>query len=119
MRKKLLWTVVVLVLIAAVLVGAYFLICPDGTDQNPEQHTEQNTEQFSEQTEKIPEPTEKKTDYNVVIVHKDGTKKEMTLEIVFDERPQQTEDMPAQQTPMPNEGSYDEWFDYFRRFFGN
>lgn len=81
MRKKLLWTVVVLVLIAAVLVGAYFLICPDGTDQNPEQHTEQNTEQFSEQTEKIPEPTEKKTDYNVVIVHKDGTKKEMTLEI--------------------------------------
>jgi len=45
--------------------------------------------------------------------------KEMTLEIVFDERPQQTEDTtPQQQTPMPNEGSYDEWFDYFRRFFG-
>lgn len=69
MRKKLLWTVVVLVLIAVVLVGAYFLIRPDGTDQNPEQ------------TENILEPAEKKTDYNVVIVHKDGTKKEMTLEI--------------------------------------
>jgi len=45
--------------------------------------------------------------------------KEMTLEITFDERPQQTEDTaPQQQSPMPNEGSYDEWFDYFRRYFG-
>ena len=44
--------------------------------------------------------------------------KEMTLEITFDERPQQTEDPNPQQSPMPNEGSYDEWFDYFRRYFG-
>ena len=45
--------------------------------------------------------------------------KEMTLEITFDERPQQTEDTaPQQQAPMPNEGNYDEWFDYFRRYFG-
>jgi len=45
--------------------------------------------------------------------------KEMTLEITFDERPQQTEEDPSQQqAPMPNEGSYDEWFDYFRRYFG-
>ena len=45
--------------------------------------------------------------------------REMTLEITFDERPQQTEDSASQQqTPMPNEGSYDEWFDYFRRYFG-
>ena len=44
--------------------------------------------------------------------------KEMTLEITFDERPQQTEESTPQQTPMPNEGSYDEWFDYFRRYFG-
>ena len=45
--------------------------------------------------------------------------KEMTLEIVFDERPQQTEDpAPLQPSSMPNEGSYDEWFDYFRRYFG-
>ena len=44
---------------------------------------------------------------------------EMTLEITFDERPQQTEEPASQQqTPMPNEGSYDEWFDYFRRYFG-
>jgi len=45
--------------------------------------------------------------------------KEMTLQITFDERPQQTEDTtPQQQSPMPNEGSYEEWFDYFRRYFG-
>ena len=44
---------------------------------------------------------------------------EMTLEITFDERPQQTEEPASQQqSPMPNEGSYDEWFDYFRRYFG-
>ena len=43
--------------------------------------------------------------------------KEMTLEIIFDERPQQTEEPATQQSPMP-EGSYDEWFDYFRRYFG-
>ena len=45
--------------------------------------------------------------------------KEMTLEITFDEKPQQTEEPASQQqSPMPNEGSYDEWFDYFRRYFG-
>ena len=45
--------------------------------------------------------------------------KEMTLEITFDERPQQTEETaPQTQSPMPNEGNYDEWFDYFRRYFG-
>ena len=45
--------------------------------------------------------------------------KEMTLEITFDERPQETEDSAQQQATMPNEGNYDEWFDYFRRFFGD
>ena len=45
--------------------------------------------------------------------------REMTLQITFDERPQQTEEETSQQqSPMPNEGSYDEWFDYFRRYFG-
>lgn len=45
--------------------------------------------------------------------------REMALEIVFDERPRQTDDIPApQQAPMPSEGSYDGWFDYFRRYFG-
>ncbi len=45
--------------------------------------------------------------------------KEISVEITFDERPQQTESTaPQQSAPMPNEGSYDEWFDYFRRYFG-
>ena len=44
---------------------------------------------------------------------------EKTVEITFDEKPQQTEDTtPTQEVPQPNEGSYDEWFDYFRRYFG-
>ena len=44
---------------------------------------------------------------------------EKTLEITFDERPQQTEDpAPEQDASLPSEGSYDEWFDYFRRYFG-
>ena len=44
---------------------------------------------------------------------------EMTLDIIFDERPQQTEEPASQQqSPMPSDGSYDEWFDYFRRYFG-
>lgn len=88
MGKKILWTVIVLVLIAAVAVGAYFFLRPDTPSQPPEQATEQTaaknpaqTEQIPEQTEQIPEPTEKKTDFNVVIVHKDGTQKEMTLKI--------------------------------------
>ena len=88
MGKKILWTVIVLVLIAAVAVGAYFFLRPDTPAQPPEQATEQTaaknpaqTEQIPEQTEQIPEQTEKKTDFNVVIVHKDGTQKEMTLKI--------------------------------------
>jgi hypothetical protein len=44
---------------------------------------------------------------------------EMTVEITFDERPQQAEEPDSAQDPsQPNEGSYDEWFDYFRRYFG-
>ena len=44
---------------------------------------------------------------------------EMTVEITFDEKPQQDENAASQQnTPQPSEGSYDEWFDYFRRYFG-
>ena len=45
--------------------------------------------------------------------------KEMTLEIVFDEKPQQTgEDASQPEASRPSEGSYEEWFDYFRRYFG-
>ena len=44
---------------------------------------------------------------------------ELSLEITFDEKPQQTETAPQTKEPtVPNEGSYSEWFDYFRRYFG-
>ena len=44
-----------------------------------------------------------------ILGHTQIAGREMTLEIVFDERPQQTEDPAAQQSPMPDEGSYEEW----------
>ena len=44
---------------------------------------------------------------------------EKTVEITFDERPQQTESTTPTPAPsQPNEGNYNEWFDYFRRYFG-
>ena len=44
---------------------------------------------------------------------------EKSLEITFDEKPQQTEETtPTQEVPQPNNGDYDEWFEYFRRYFG-
>ena len=46
--------------------------------------------------------------------------KEMTVEITFDEKPNQTaEEEPQQEVPQPSDGSYEEWFDYFRRYFGD
>ena len=45
---------------------------------------------------------------------------EVTLDITLDEKPQDLDTQPATTEPsMPNSGSYDEWFDYFRRYFGN
>ena len=45
---------------------------------------------------------------------------QMDLSITFDERPEGFDGtVPAQETPqMPSEGDYEEWFDYFRRYFG-
>ena len=39
----------------------------------------------------------------------------ITLEITLDERPRQTveEEQPSQQMPMPEEGNYEEWYEYF------
>ena len=45
--------------------------------------------------------------------------KEMTLEITFDERPQQTEEtVPQQQGDMPQSGDFNDLYEYFRRYFG-
>ena len=44
----------------------------------------------------------------------------ITLEITLDARPQTPgQDQPAQQMPLPEEGNYDEWYEYFRWFFEN
>ena len=45
---------------------------------------------------------------------------QMELPITFDERPEGFDGtVPAQESAeMPSEGDYEEWFDYFRRYFG-
>ena len=55
----------------------------------------------------------------ITIVRSGG---EQTLEITLDEKPQQlpaTEAAPQQGENMPSEGDPNEWFEYYRRFFGN
>ncbi|MGN1016200.1 MAG: trypsin-like peptidase domain-containing protein [Faecousia sp.] len=44
----------------------------------------------------------------------------LTLDVILDERPQNlgsTSTVPDQEQ-MPSEGNYDEWYEYFRRYFG-
>ena len=44
----------------------------------------------------------------------------LTLTITLDERPQDLDSSSSQTDPsMPLEGDYDEWYDFFRRYFGN
>ena len=44
---------------------------------------------------------------------------EMTLNITLDEKPHQVEETtPQPEGQMPSSGDYDEWFDYFYRYFG-
>ena len=44
----------------------------------------------------------------------------MTLTITFDEKPHSTtvETAPQEDSSMPSEGDYNDWYEYFRRFFG-
>ncbi|MDO5545003.1 MAG: trypsin-like peptidase domain-containing protein [Eubacteriales bacterium] len=57
-------------------------------------------------------------DTTTVTVTRSG--KQVTLQITLDERPQDTEDQAQQDAAknMPDSGSFDEWYDYFRRYFG-
>ena len=57
-------------------------------------------------------------DTTTVTVTRGG--KQVTLQITLDERPQETDQEAQQETTqtMPNNGSFDEWYDYFRRYFG-
>ncbi len=43
---------------------------------------------------------------------------EVSLEVTLDERPQDLNAPAAEDPAMPDSGSYDEWYDYFRRYFG-
>ena len=41
--------------------------------------------------------------------------------ITFDEKPHEevtAETVPQKDASMPSEGNYEDWYDYFRRFFG-
>ena len=43
----------------------------------------------------------------------------VTMEITLDEKPQDTEAQTQQPTQnMPNNGDFNEWYDFFRRYFG-
>ena len=46
--------------------------------------------------------------------------RELTLTITFDEKPHSTtvETTPQEDSSMPSEGDYNDWYEYFRRFFG-
>ena len=45
--------------------------------------------------------------------------REMELPITLDEKPRDLESPVYEETPeMPDSGDYDEWYEYFRRYFG-
>ena len=44
--------------------------------------------------------------------------REMTLDITLDEKPQEPQANAQPDSQMPSSGNYDEWYDYFRRYFG-
>ena len=51
-----------------------------------------------------------------ITVWRDG--EELVLEITLDEKPKET-DMPKPNGEMPEDGSYEEWYEYFKPYFGN
>ncbi len=94
MNKKTVWIVIAWMLVVAALVSGCTPLHPDTTEK-PEQNTTQNPQQNSEQTaeqnpvQNTEDNTEQNTEqapeqpktFSVMIVHKDGTKKELTLDI--------------------------------------
>ena len=48
----------------------------------------------------------------------DRNGQELVLSITLDERPRTTNTTQPQPGNMPDSGDYDEWFEYFRRYFG-
>ena len=63
----------------------------------------------------------KAEDTTTITVYRSG--RELTFDIAFDERPRDLNNDAAQQAPtdesqMPEDGDFNEWYDYFDRFFG-
>ena len=58
-------------------------------------------------------------DSTTITVVRSGS--QVTLDITLDEKPHDntTVTIPENDAEMPSEGDYDEWYDYFRRYFGN
>ncbi|MCI7810268.1 trypsin-like peptidase domain-containing protein [bacterium] len=58
-------------------------------------------------------------DSTTITVVRSGS--QVTLDITLDEKPHDndTVTIPENDSEMPSEGDYDEWYDYFRRYFGN
>lgn len=77
MHKRTLWAVSALIVAAAVLAGVFFLTRRDTTGKNQEKNTEPSTGQS---TEPSTEQADNKKTIHVIITHKDGTNKELTLE---------------------------------------
>ena len=55
-------------------------------------------------------------DETVITVVRGG--QELKLNITLDERPQDLDTQTDSSAAMPSEGNYDEWFDYFNKYFG-
>lgn len=56
-------------------------------------------------------------DTTTVTVIRSG--KELTLDITLDEKPQEAAPTtPEKDADLPSDGDFDEWYDYFRRYFG-
>jgi len=83
MDKKLLWVTIALVLVIAALIGMFFVTNPknpgDTADNTTGDTTDTETSGNTETTDNS-ENTDSATSFAVVVVHKDGTKKEMTLQ---------------------------------------
>jgi len=42
----------------------------------------------------------------------------MDISVTLDEKPQTQASVPSSDIPMPSEGDFEEWYDYFDRYFG-
>lgn len=55
-------------------------------------------------------------DTTAIVVSRSG--QELTLDITLDEKPRDLNAPTPIEEPMPSEGNFDEWYDYFHKYFG-